>query len=146
MQITEQDREVGVRKPTVSRNTSLGREFYRTCTWTEGETTVTVTAIAFVSGLRARKNPDGSTDLLEAVNKFSMISTDEFIQPVERAMFIWDRQRPGPDGGMVAEQEIDYSNEVGKGYVQTLELAEGQCERFIAHLDFAEMFDPGAWE
>jgi hypothetical protein len=40
MQITEQDRDVRTRKPTVSRNTSLGQEFYRSATWEEGDTTV----------------------------------------------------------------------------------------------------------
>ena len=108
MQITEQDKTVRERKPTVSRNTSLGREFYRSAVWEDGDTTVKVTAIAFVTGIRARRHADGSIDLLSQVTRFDVLGKDEFVQPVEVAgrRFVWDAFVTntivvpiGPDGG-----------------------------------------------
>lgn len=145
MNITRQDKAAASRKPTVSRNTSLGREFHRSATWEEGETTVTVTAIAFVTGIRARRNQDGSVDLLEQVTRFDVLRKDEFVQPVERAVFLWDRERMAEDGSTVYDADIDYSNEIGLFYSATLEDAEKQCEIFIENLDFGH-FDPSAWQ
>lgn len=145
MQITAQDRTVLVRQPTVSRNTSLGREFYRSATWEDGDTTVQVTAIAFVTGIRARKNADGSITLIGQVTRFDTIRTDEFVQPVEVAVFLWDRERMAEDGTTVYDSDIDHSNEVGTHYQATLAEAEEQCRKFIESLDFGENFDPGAW-
>jgi hypothetical protein len=146
MQITEHDRVVRTRKPTVSRNTSLGQEYYRSATWEEGDTTVKVTAIAFVTGLRARKNPDGSVDLLEQVTRFDVMRQDEFVQPIERAVFLWDRERQAEDGSTVYDSDIDYSNEIGLFYQPTLEKAEEQCFIFVQNLDFDDHFDPAAWQ
>lgn len=145
MQITRQDKTVGDRKPTVSRNTSLGREFHRSATWEEGDTTVKVTVIAFVTGIRAQNNPDGSVDLLEQVTRFDVMHKDQFIQPVERAVFLWDRERLAEDGSTVYDTDIDYCNEIGLFYSASLEDAEKQCLIFVENLDFGEHFDPGAW-
>lgn len=146
MQITEQDREVRTRRPTVSRNTSLGQEYYRSATWEADETTVKVTVIAFVTGVRAHKNPDGSVDLLEQVTRFDVMRQDEFVQPVERAVFLWDRERQAEDGSTVYDTDIDYSNEIGLFYQPTLEKAEEQCFIFVQNLDFDDHFDPAAWQ
>jgi Tat protein secretion system quality control protein TatD with DNase activity len=131
---------MGVRQPTVSRNTSLGREFHRSATWQEGSTTVSVTVIAFVTGIRTRKNPDGSEDLLDQVTRFDVLRKDEYVKPVERAVFLWKRERDG-----VHDTAIDYSNEIGLFYSATLEDAEEQCRIFVENLDFSEQFDPAAW-
>jgi len=144
--ITKQDRATASRQPTVSRNTSLGREFHRSATWEEGDTTVTVTVIAFVTGIRARRNPDGSVDLLEQVTRFDVLRKDEFVQPVERAVFLWDRERMAEDGTTVYDQDIDYSNEIGLYYQDTIEAAEEQCRIFVENLDFEDHFDPAAWK
>lgn len=136
---------MGDRKPTVSRNTSLGREFHRSATWEEGDTTVKVTVIAFVTGIRAQNNPDGSVDLLEQVTRFDVMHKDQFIQPVERAVFLWDRERLAEDGSTVYDTDIDYCNEIGLFYSASLEDAEKQCLIFVENLDFGEHFDPGAW-
>lgn len=146
MQITEQDRDVRTRRPTVSRNTSLGQEFYRSATWEEGDTTVKVTVIAFVTGVRAHKNADGSVDLLEQVTRFDVMRKDDFVQPIERAVFLWDRERQAEDGSTVYDQDIDYSNEIGLFYQPTLEKAEEQCYIFVQNLDFDDHFDPAAWQ
>lgn len=146
MQITAQDRLAKSRRPTVSRNTSLGQEFYRSATWEEGETTVKVTVIAFVTGIRTRHNPDGTIDFLEQVTRFDVMNKDEAIQPVERAVFLWDRERVAEDGSTVYDEDIDYSNEVGLFYQPSVEKAEEQCRYFVDHLDFGTHFDPGAWE
>jgi len=145
VQITEQDRTVRERKPTVSRNTSLGREFYRAATWEDGDTTVTVTAVAFVTGIRARNNPDGSIDLIGQVTRFDILGKDEFLQPVEVAVFLWERERVAEDGTTVYDSDIDHSSEVGLYYSATLEDAEEQCRIFMENLDFAENFAPEAW-
>lgn len=146
MLITAQDREVSARKPTISRNTSLGQEFYRSATWEEGDTTVKVTAIAFVTGIRARRNQDGSVTLLSQVTRFDVLGKDEFVQPVEVAVFLWDRERIAEDGQTVYDQDIDHSNEVGLFYQPTVEKAEEQCLIFLQNLDFEEHFDPSAWQ
>ena len=146
MQITAQDRTVRERKPTVSRNTSLGREFYRSATWEQGDTTITVTAIAFVTGIRARRHPDGSIDLVGQVTRFDVLGKDEFVQPVEVAVFLWDRERIAEDGTTVYDSDIDHSSEVGLYYSATLEDAEEQCRIFVENLDFEEHFDPAAWD
>lgn len=146
MQIVEQERSAQSRKPTVSRHTSLGCEFHRSATWEEGDTTVKVTVIAFVTGIRARRNKDGSVDLLEQVTRFDVMRGGEFIQPVERAVFLWDRERIAEDGSTVYETDLDYSNEVGLYYSATIADAEEQCRIFVENLDFEVQFDPGAWE
>ena len=140
MQITELDQETGVRQPTISKNTSAGREFFRSATWRDGGTTVTVTAIAFVSGIRARRNADGSVDFLGEVTRFDVLGRDEYVQYVERAAFLWDRERGG-----VTEHAMDYTNEIGLFYSPTLEEAEKQCGIFMDSLDFDRQFDPAAW-
>lgn len=145
LQITEQDRTVGERKPTVSRNTSLGREFYRAATWEDGDTTISVTAVAFVTGIRARRNDDGSIDLLSQVTRFDVLAKGEFVQPVEVAVFFWERERIAEDGTTVYDSDIDHSNEVGLYYQGTVAEAEEQCRIFLENLDFEEHFDPGAW-
>jgi hypothetical protein len=144
--ITKQDSAAGTRKPTVSRNTSLGKEFHRSATWEEGDTTVTVTVVAFVTGIRARRNPDGSVDFLGQVTRFDVLGKDEFTQPVERAVFLWDRERMAEDGSTVYDTDIDYSNEIGENYSATLEDAERKCEIFVNSLDFSSHFDPSAWQ
>ena len=145
MEIIKQDKEVGTRQPTVSRNTSLGREFHRSATWEEGDTTVSVTVIAFVTGIRAQRNPDGSVDLLEQVTRFDVMGKDQYVQPVERAVFLWDRERMAEDGSTVYDTDIDYCNEIGLFYSASLEDAEKQCLIFVENLDFGDHFDPGAW-
>ncbi len=145
MEITKQDRQVRERNPTVSRNTSLGREFYRSATWEDPEQTIQVTAIAFVTGIRARRNADGSIDLQDQVTRFDVMNKDEFVQPVERAVFLWDRERTAEDGSTVYDQDIDYSNEIGLFYVSTVAEAEEKCWYFIESLNFATHFDPAAW-
>ena len=144
MQITMQDAEVGVRHPTFMRDYSLGREFFRSATWREGDTRITVNVIAFVTGIRTRQNPDGSQDLLGQVTRFDVMRKDEFIRPVERAAFFWDRERV-VDGITVYDEDVDYSNEIGLVYSVTLEDAEQQCRIFMENLDFGENFDPDAW-
>lgn len=145
MIITTQDSAAASRQPTVARNSSLGREFHRSATWTEGGTTISVTAIAFVTGIRARRNADGSEDLLGEATSFDVMRKDEFVRPVERAVFLWDRTRPDADGQLVHDTSIDKSDEVGLYYATSLEAAEKQCEIFIESLDFEENFDPAAW-
>lgn len=143
MQITEMDEEMGIRQPTVSKNTQLGREFFRSATWKDGTTTVSVTVIAFVSGIRARKYPDGSVKFLDQVCRFDVMLRDEYVQPVERAVFLWERERL-VDGEIVRDEDIEYSNEIGVIYSATLEDAEKQCQIFIENLDFERNFDPTA--
>ncbi|HJV97481.1 MAG TPA: hypothetical protein VJ617_00060 [Arthrobacter sp.] len=145
MQIVKEDKSVLTRKPTVSRNTSLGIEFYRSATWEDGDTTVAVTVIAFVTGIRAQRFPDGSVQLLEQVTRFDVMGKDQFVQPVERAVFLWDRERLAEDGTTVYDTDIDYSNEVGLFYSASLEEAEKQCRIFVENLDFGDHFDPEAW-
>lgn len=145
MQLTEQDRQVRERKPTVSRNTSLGREFYRSAAWEEGDTTIKVTVIAFVTGIRARRQPDGSIDLSGQVTRFDVLGRDEFVQPVEVAVFFWDRERIAEDGTTVYDSDIDHSPEIGLYYAGNVADAEKQCQIFMENLDFEENFDPAAW-
>lgn len=145
MQITEQDRQVRERKPTVSRDTSLGQEFYRAATWEDGDTTVTVTAIAFVTGIRARRHDDGSIDLCGQVTRIDVLGRGEFLQPVEVAVFLWERERTAEDGSTVHDTDVDHSSEVGLYYQGTVAEAEDQCRIFIENLSFEDNFDPAAW-
>lgn len=143
MQITRMDEEMGVRQPTVAKNYQLGREFFRSATWQADTTTVSVTVVAFVSGIRARRKPDGSVDFLNQVSRFDAMGRDEFVQPVERAVFLWERERL-IDGETVRDKDIEYSNEIGVIYSATLEDAEKQCQIFIENLDFEQHFNPAA--
>jgi hypothetical protein len=136
VQITQQDSTVGRREPTIMRNHSLGREYFRSAEWSDGETTVQVTAVAFVAGVLARRNPDGSTTLLDLAAPLSTLGRDEFIQPVERAVFLWKRGE---------ERAFDYSNEIGLFYANSISEAEAQCVLFLENLDFERNFDPSAW-
>lgn len=146
MLITKQDSAAASRQPTVLRNISLGREFYRSATWTEGDTTITVTVIAFVAGIRTRRNPDGSRDLLDQVTRFDVLRRDEFVQHVERAVFLWDRKRIAEDGNAIHDTAVDKADEIGLFYSLSLEDAEKQCEIFVENLDFEANFDPAAWQ
>jgi hypothetical protein len=145
VQITAQDTTVGVRQPTVSKNTSLGREFFRSATWEEGDTTITVTVVAFVTGLRARKNPDGSVSLTEQVSRFAVLREGEFVQPVEVALFFWEREKMAEDGHTVYDAAVDHCPELGIWYQPTVEQAEEQCRIFMENLDFESHCDPDAW-
>lgn len=140
MKITQQDSVAGIRKPTVSRNTSLGREFHRSATWQDGDDTTMVTVIAFVTGIRAQRNPDGSTDLTAQVTRFDVLGENQFVQYVERVVYVWDRTRNG-----VREIEYDRTDGLGEQYAPSLEAAEQKCEIFINSLDFEMNFDPAAW-
>ena len=146
MQIMGEDQAVQTRQPTVSRNTSLGREFYRSALWQDGQVLVKVEAIAFVTGIRARKEADGSITLADQFKHYDVLNKDEYLQPVEIALFLWDRRTIGPDGEEVWERDIDHATEVGLYYQATVEEAEEQCRIFIENLDFAENFDPEAWQ
>jgi hypothetical protein len=146
MQITEEAAEVGTRQPTVSKNTSLGREFYRSATWQDGQTTVRCEVIAFVTGVRALRKDDGSVVLLDQITRFHVLNHGEFVQPVERAVFLWERDVAAEDGTVSTEYDVDYSNEIGLFYSPTVEDAEEQCRRFVDSLDFGEQFDPAAWK
>lgn len=146
MQLASVDEGSAHRPATVNKNFSLGGEHVRQATWQDGETTVSVEVIAYVSGIRARRNPDGSVDLLDQVSRFDVMGKDEFIQPVERAVFIWRRRRPGPDGVWLHEEEIDYSNEIGVVYQDTIEAASANARLWLDDLDFEVQFDPAAWE
>ena len=99
------------RPPTVNKNFSLGEEYVRTATWQDGDTLVTVEVIAYVSGIRTHRHEDGSVDLLGQVSRFDVMGKDEYVQPMERGVFIWKRRRPGPDGDWIQEEDIDYSND-----------------------------------
>lgn len=134
------------RPPTVNKNFSLGEEYVRTASWLDGETVVTVEVIAYVSGIRAHRQSDGSVDMLGQVSRFDVLGKDEFLQPVERAVFIWRRRRPAEDGTFIDEEEIDYSNEIGLFYQDTLEAALANAKAWLDDLDFEAQFDPTAWE
>lgn len=134
------------RPATVNKNFSLGEEYVRTASWMEDETVVTVEVIAYASGIRARRNPDGSVDMLGQVSRFDVMGKDEFVQPVERAVFVWRRRRPGPEGEWIQEEDIDYSNEIGLFYVDSLEAALASAKFWLDELDFEVQFDPAAWE
>ena len=134
------------RPPTINKNFSLGEEYVRTATWMDGETLVTVEVIAYASGIRAHRKPDGSVDMLGQVSRFDVLGKDEFLQPVERAVFIWRRRRPAEDGTFIDEEEIDYSNEIGLFYQETVEAASANAKAWLDDLDFEAQFDPEAWE
>jgi hypothetical protein len=61
-------------------------------------------------------------------------------------VFLWDRERQAEDGSTIYDQDIDYSNEIGLFYQDTVAKAEDQCFIFLTNLDFEEHFDPAAWE
>lgn len=134
------------RAATVNKNFSLAGEYVREAVWQDGEVTVAVEVIGYVSGIRARRNEDGSVDLLEQVSRFDVMGKDEFIQPIERAVFMWRRRRPGPDRIWIHEEDIDYSNEIGVVYQDTVEAAAANVQLWLDDLDFEEQFDPEAWE
>lgn len=134
------------RPPTINKNFSLAEEHVRTASWQEGDTLVSVEVIAYVSGIRSQRHQDGSVDMLGQVSRFDVLGKDEFVQPVERAVFIWKRRRPGPDGDWIQEEDIDYSNEIGLFYQETVEAALANAKLWLDDLDFEVQFDPSAWE
>ena len=146
MRLVSFDAKSGERQPTVNKNFSLGGEHFRRAEWQDGDTTISVEVIAYVSGVRIRKNPDGSQTILGQVSKFDVMVRNEFVQPIERAVFLWKRRRPGPDGAWIEDEDIDYSNEIGLFYQPTLEAAEANAKLWLNDLDFEGQFDPAAWE
>ena len=146
MRLIRADERSLSRLPTINKNFSLGEEYVRSASWQDEDTLVTVQVIAYVSGIRARRNPDGSVDLLGQVSRFDVLGKDEFTQPVERAVFMWKRRRPGPDGDWIQEEDIDYSNEIGLFYQPTVEAALANALTWLDGLDFESQLDPSAWE
>lgn len=140
--------EDAVTRPiTVNRNYSVGEfEHVRTAQWSDGDTVVTVEVIAYVSGIRAQRNSDGSVDLLGLMSRFDVLGKNQFMQPVERAVFLWNRRRPDPSGGWVVDTDMDYSNEIGVFYKDTIEEASANARLWLEELDFEAQFDPAAWE
>jgi hypothetical protein len=83
--------------------------------------------------------------MLGQVSRFDVLGKDEFLQPVERAVFIWRRRRPGPDGCWIEEEDMDYSNEIGLFYQETTEATLANAKLWLDDLDFEVQFDPEAW-
>lgn len=146
MRLVSADEAPMFRPATVNKNFSLSGEYVRKATWQDGDTLVTVEVIGYVSGVRARKKPDGSEDLVGIVSHFDVMAEHEHVRPVERAVFIWRRRRPGPSGDWIEEEEVDYSNEIGVFYKDTVEDAMANVQLWLADLDFEAQFDPEAWE
>lgn len=148
MRLLYADDKPETRQPTVKQSYSLGEEYVRTAVWNddEREMTVRVEVIAYATGIRARRNSDGSVDLLGQMSRFDILRENEFMQPVERAVFIWTRLRPGPDGESVADEDLDYCNEIGVLYQDTVEAALANAKHWLNELDFEQQFDPEAWE
>lgn len=146
MKLISADEKSFSRPPTINKNFSLGVEYVRTATWQEEDMLVTVEVIAYASGIRAQRHPDGSVDMLGQMTRFDVLGKDEFLQPMERAVFIWKRRRPGPDGDWIQEEDIDYSNEIGLFYQETVEATLANARLWLDDLDFEVQFDPSAWE
>jgi hypothetical protein len=146
LQLADWDVETLEREPTIIRDTQVGKEFYRRAVWQEEGTTVLVEVIAFVTGILARRNEDGSIDLIDTTGPTLPLGKNQFIQPVERVLFAWTRERTGEDGTPSIETDIDFCNEVGLFYSPTVEEAEKQCRIFMENLDFEKHCDPEAWD
>jgi hypothetical protein len=146
LQLVEQDLETLEREPTIIKDTQVGKEFYRQAIWQDEGTTVGVEAIAFVTGVLAQRNEDGSIDLLDTTGPTLPLKKDQYIQPVERVIFLWTRQRITEDGTPAVERELDFCNEVGLFYSPTVEEAEKQCRIFMENLDFEKHCNPEAWD
>ena len=79
MRLVSHDEKSEKRQPTVNKNFSLGGEHFRRAEWQDGDTTVSVEVIAYVSGVRIRRNPDGSQTILGQVSKFDVMVQNEFV-------------------------------------------------------------------
>lgn len=143
--VDQETKPVEIQRPIVAKGLAVGRQFKRSAVWEDGDTSVFVDAIAFVTGIRARRNEDGSIDLIDSTSPYTTLNADEFLQPVERAVFIWQRWSKDEKGAWVKEEDVDYSNEIGLVYAKDLKEAEKQCKLFIENIDFASQFDPSAW-
>lgn len=146
MRLVQVDETSTKRKPTVNKNFSLGEEYVRTATWQDEDTTVTVEVIAYASGIRSVRHPSGAVEMTDQITRFDVLREGEWMQPIERAVFIWRRRRPGPTGDWIQEEEIDYSNEIGLFYQETVEATLANARAWLDDLDFEEQFDPEAWE
>jgi len=143
--VDQEEKAVAINRPIVAKGLALGRQFKRSACWEDGDTQIFVDAIAFVTGIRGRRNEDGSVDLLDQTTPYQTFAEDEFLQPVERAVFIWQRWSKDERGRWTKEEDVDYSNEIGLVYAKDLKEAEAQCKLFIDNLDFQTQFDPASW-
>lgn len=146
MHLTAQDEKSYWRPATVNKNFSLAGEFVRKFTWEDGDTLVSVEVIAYVSGIRAQKMPDGSVVLRDQITRFDVVGKGQYFQPVERAVFIWRRQRPGINGDIIEEEEVDYSNEIGLFYQPDEKSAMANAQLWLDDLDAEVSLDPTSWE
>src|SRR4030095_3191871 len=146
MKLVDQDTEpVVLQRPIVAQGMAMGRQFKRSAGWETEDTMIFVDAIAFVTGIRARRNEDGSVDLLDTTSPYTTLNANEFVQHVERALFIWQKWAKDERSEWVkVEEDTDYSNEIGLVYAKDLKAAEEQCKLFIKNLDFTTQFDPPA--
>lgn len=146
MQLTAQDAMSSWRPATVNKNFSLQGEWVRKFTFEDGDTLVTVEVIAYISGIRAQRMPDGTVVLRDQVSRFDVLGKNQYMQAVERAVFIWRRLRPGPDGDIIEEEDIDYSNEIGLFYQDSEEKAFHNAKRWLDDFDPEVSLEPEAWE
>lgn len=146
LQLVNQDLETLEREPTVLKDTQVGKEFYRRATWKSEDTIVEVQVIAFITGIRAQRNEDGSVDLLDTMGPTEVLRKDQFVQPVERVLFLWTRDRVFGDGTQTHDVDSDFCNEVGLFYANSIEEAEKQCRIFMENLEFEKHCDPEAWD
>lgn len=145
MHLTAQDDKAFWRPATVNKNFSLTGEWVRKFTWEDGETLVSVEVIAYISGIRAQKMPDGTVVLRDQITRFDVVGKGQYFQPVERAVFIWRRLRRLPNGEFLEEEDIDYSNEVGLFYQPDEESAMNNARLWLDDLDPEVSLDPEAW-
>lgn len=146
MKLTAQDAMSSWRPATVNKNFSLQGEWVRKFTFEDGDTLVSVEVIAYISGIRAQRMPDGSVVLRDQVSRFDVLGEDQYLQAVERAVFIWRRLRPGPNGDTIEEEDIDYSNEIGVFYQDSEEKAMQNAKRWLDDFDPEASLEPEAWE
>lgn len=148
MKLVDQDQKpVEIHRPIVAKGLAVGRQYKRSAGWESEDTMIFVDAIAYITGIRARRNEDGSVDLLDSTSPYTTLNEGEFLQHVERAVFIWQKwtREHAEAKWTKVDEDVDYSNEIGVVYSKDLKEAESMCRKFIENLDFTTQFDPASW-
>lgn len=128
-------------KSAVDPDHAMDGEWWRCAYWHDDDADVSLVVTAWVVGIRCRKHADGSWTMLGVMSRFDVLKDDEFVQPVERAVFLWDRT--GPDGKK--QSATDYVEDIGVWYQGTPEQAMEVCRQWITGFDVEAHCDPTAW-
>lgn len=153
MELTYQDELAYERDATVDRAHAVNaKEYVRRLSWkeTDGDhaTYVDLEIIGFVVNLVCKPvGTDGAWNVHGVMSNFTILMPGEFLQPVERVVFMWTRKDYDMTGHgrgteAVTSTAVDYVNTVGEHYQPTARHCAQVVQTYMNRIDHEFDLDP----